>query len=110
MHDHVWLVCLAPLSMVVVSALNRFRPPGCRVTLRDRMLVGLTVWAFCGVWIGANVVFAAKFAPEVTFLDRLARGLTVVAIGLAPLLVVKLVAWGLHAGQRSKKPRRAPVR
>lgn len=105
MHDDLSLVSLVPISMVLGRAYYLSRPPGCQITMRDRVLFGLAMFALCGVWIGAKVIFAVKFAPEVTFFGRLARGVTVVGIGLVPLLIVKLVGWGRHVKRRVRNPR-----
>lgn len=110
MHDDLSLVCLVPISVAVGRFYYISNPPGYQITPRDRVRVALTIFAICGVWIGAKVVFAVKFAPEVTFSGRLARGLAVVGIGLVPLLAIKLVDWGRHVTQRLRKPRRTHLR
>lgn len=110
MDDVLALGYLVPISMAVGFINYLFRPPVCPITKRDRVHVVLTMSAICGAWIGARVIFAVKFAPEVTFFGRLARGLTVVGIGLAPLMIVKLIDWGRHVKQRLKNPRRHLLR
>jgi hypothetical protein len=75
---------LALLAVLVGRSYARSRPPGYQSTLRDRAVVGLTFSAIGCIAIGVAVVFGFKFAPEVTFFDRVARGLTVAGIGLAP--------------------------
>ncbi len=90
------LVILLLMAVLVARGYARSRPPGYQITLRDRVLVGLTVWAISCSAIGAAVVFRFKFAPEVTLFDRIARGLMVVGIGLAPLAILLLITCALR--------------
>lgn len=91
------LVIFVLLAVLVARGYARSSPPGHEITSHDRIIVALTVFAVGGLAIGATVVFSFKFAPDVTSLDRALRGLTVVGIGVAPLMVFLLITWVLRA-------------
>jgi hypothetical protein len=94
------LVVLVLVAVLVGRAYAQTRPADYRITSFDRVLVALTTFAIGCSAIGVAVVFAFKFAPEVTMVDRLARGLTVVAIGLAPLAIVFIIMGALSVVRR----------
>ena len=101
------LVILVLLAVLVARGYVRSRSPGYRIALRDRALVGLTVLAVASVALGAAVAFRFHFAPGVTWLDRVARGLTVAAIGLGPVALFLVVGWVLRLVRRWENAHRA---
>ena len=89
------LVLLVVAAVLIARGYARSRAPGDRITFRDRTLVVLKVIAVGGVALSATVVFGFKCAPEVTLLNRGWRALSVVGIGLAPLLIYLFTTWAL---------------
>ena len=85
------LAILVLLAVLVARAYARSRPPGYQIKLHDRLLVAFTAFAIAGLAIAGAVIFRFQFAPEVTLLGRVARGLTVVAIGLGPLVLFLVI-------------------
>lgn len=104
------LVILVLLAVLVVCGFVRSRPADYRITFRDSVFVGLTVFAIGMSALGVSVIFSFKFAPEVTQFDRAVRGLSVAAIGLGPLTLFLFLTWVLRGvrylenAYRARKP------
>ena len=105
--EGVPIAILVLFGVLVARGYVRSRPPTHEITLRERALVGFTAFAVACLAFGAAVAFHLKFAPEVTLLERIARGLTVAGIGLAPLALFLLVARVLRLVRRWENARRA---
>lgn len=89
------LIIFVFLAVLIARGYARSRPPGYDIKLRDRVVVGLMVFAVAGILFG-TVVFRQEFAPDVTFWDRVVRGLTVAGLGVAPLAIFGLITWALR--------------
>lgn len=90
------------LGVLLARGYVRSKPPGYQIGLNDRIRVAIMAYAIGWLAIGA-LVCGFKFAPEITLIDRLGRGLAVAGLGLAPIAVFLLITWALRATRYCEK-------